>query len=237
MWKCKNVDRKQDWKDNPTKAEVIQRLDSYRAIEIGNLWQRSVFLGSFLLLGYTGYGFLLGNAIDPNGDGELEMEHFFACVLACINVIFSILWIMMAKGSKAWYQVYENAIRFVEDAKDPLEWKQVRCEIDLRRRTSTIKDQCEKRCCENFKNNKNDSLFSSSAGGYSPSKINIALGQISLGIWAIVFVGHFIAFCLEAAFTKECCLVVSVVVILIMTAIVISRLIGGDWIKSSYFID
>jgi len=31
-------------------------------------------------------------------------------VMCFIGVIFSCLWIMMGKGSKAWYEIYENAI-------------------------------------------------------------------------------------------------------------------------------
>src|SRR5690554_5685198 len=45
------------------KDKILERLDQYRAKEIDALWQRSAFLGTFLVLGYTGYGFLVDKIV------------------------------------------------------------------------------------------------------------------------------------------------------------------------------
>src|SRR5690554_1875374 len=182
------------------KDKILERLDQYRAIEINNLWQRSVFLGTFLVLGYTGYGVLINNMIFGNFKVDnLNLLHFITCALACVNIIFSVLWIAMAKGSKAWYEVYENAIHFVENSdRERYSWKEIRCEIDLRRRemnqgkeSKNQNKKCEDRNNpDKFKNIKNDCIFSTKAGGYSPAKINIALGQISFFIWILVLFIH-----------------------------------------------
>src|SRR5690606_36270403 len=154
-------------------SEVLKRLDAYRAIEIGNLWQRSIFLTAFLILGYTGYGFLVDKMLSSHNFNELRLLHFLACVLSCVNIVFSALWIAMAKGSKAWYEAYENAIQEMELKVDQ-SYKNVRKSIRLK---FAHKDDC---------------FFSMKAGGYSPSKINIALGQVSLVLWSVVVFVHFL---------------------------------------------
>ena len=155
------------------RSKVLERLDQYRAKEIDALWQRSVFLGTFLVLGYTGYGVLINNILFRSSEADLNLPHLVACALACVNIIFSVLWIAMAKGSKAWYEVYENAIQEMELKVDK-SYSEVRKSIRLK-----------------FAQ-KNDCLFSTKAGGYSPSKINIVLGQISLVIWSVVLLVHLI---------------------------------------------
>ena len=143
----------------------------------------------------------------------------------------------MAKGSKAWYEVYENAICFVEDAKEPLEWKQVRFEIDLRRRFFANGNDHEIRNKLVLKNFKNDSLFSTNAGGYSPSKINIALGQIGLLIWIIILIIHLLMLWINPTMFSQCGLFFSVIILSILIIFVIVRLRCYDWIESSYFKD
>lgn len=202
-----------------TNEKILKRLDAYRAIEINNLWQRSVFLGTFLVLGYTGYGFLVDKMIPVTNNDELPLLHFLACALACINMIFSVLWIAMAKGSKAWYEVYENAIKDME-LKVNKSYQNVRSSISLK-----------------FAQ-KSDCLFSTKAGGYSPAKINIVIGQISLILWCIVFLVHCVTlYCNHYELIDYCCLVIGAIVLFVTIVILICRLTKKDIIKSSYFKD
>ena len=163
------------------------------------------FLGTFLLLGSTGYGFLLSKMLSStettfylfdqqkyilkkSSNSSIQLLHFIACTLACINMVFAVLGIAMAKGSKAWYEALENAIPFVENSnKKMISWAKVRWEIDLRSREMN-KRKCDDRDdLKSFRKDlKNNSIFSTASGAYSPSKINIALGQISLLIWLTV---------------------------------------------------
>src|SRR5690554_4571893 len=199
--------------------KVLERLDQYRAKEIDALWQRSVFLGTFLVLGYTGYGVLINNILFRSSEADLNLPHLVACALACVNIIFSVLWIAMAKGSKAWYEVYENAIQEMELKVDK-SYSEVRKSIRLK-----------------FAQ-KNDCLFSTKAGGYSPSKINIVLGQISLVIWSVVLLVHLIVlYCND--FESACCkcLVCNVIIFIIVIIFVVICFSLKNHIKSSCFSD
>src|SRR5690554_5979799 len=220
--------------------KILERLDQYRAIEINNLWQRSVFLGTFLVLGYTGYGVLINNMILGSFKVDnLNLPHFLACALVCVNMIFSVLWIAMAKGSKAWYEAYENAITFVENAEKELNWKEVRSKINtIRYRFYNIK-RTDKKHKRHLDDKKNDCFFSTKAGGYSPAKINIALGQISFVIWIIALLIHFLIVCRRLDFLKIICnywIVIALIFILLLVVVII-RMIFSKWIKSSYFQD
>lgn len=241
------------------KIKILERLDRYREIEINNLWQRSVFLGTFLVLGYTGYGFLLDKMLSPTDtfyqlnqskyflkasiETNLQMYHFVTCVLAAVNIIFSVLWITMAKGSKAWYEVYENAIYFVENSeKEKFSWKEIRCEIDLRRKNINDTYKCQNRNNPSeFVNQKEDCLFSVKSGGYSPSKINIAIGHINFFMWLIVLTVHLIILSINTyeIINRECLIFLIILVVWVTFMVVASLQINKTkgWIESSYLSD
>lgn len=94
-----------------------------------------------------------------------------AIFISLVGIIMSILWIAMAKGSKAWQEVYEDAIgKIEEDLKIPEQY-----------RSENLKGNAAKR---------DMNIWSMRGGSYSPSKINIAIGQISFVIWILIFVTH-----------------------------------------------
>jgi len=172
--------------ERDTLDKKLDRLYKCRDLEISNLWQRSIFLSAFLVLCFTGYGYLLVKIVDylanysvENYDENIEFYlNIAALVLGCISAIFSLLWIMMAKGSKAWYEVYETAITTFEN--DYYE------EIGLPREymgEMGIHHSKLSNC-----------LFNSQAGAYSVSKINIKVGQSCLIIWIAVILFHSISF-------------------------------------------
>lgn len=168
-------------RSNVIKEKELKRLYKSRDIEISNLWQRSVFLSVFLVLCFTGYGYLLMTIIQNYEKNQNTYYYnIIAIFLALINVIFSVLWICMSKASKAWYEVYETAIKsFERDFKDQLGLDQNYL-MGNRGLPSSKKDNC---------------LFSRKSGAYSPSKINIAIGQVSLIIWIIVVIVQAILIC------------------------------------------
>ncbi|ADZ11624.1 hypothetical protein J5295_05265 [Riemerella anatipestifer] len=155
---------------------TLNRLYRCRDLEISNLWQRSVFLSVFLILCFTAYGYLILNLVKENYDLNTLNKYNITCLLlSSISVIFSTIWILMAKASKAWYEVYESAIssfeyKYFEKINLPAE--NIMGEMIFRREL------------------RNDNIFSRKGGAFSPSKINIAIGQISLLIWAIIMLLH-----------------------------------------------
>ena len=153
---------------------ILENLYRCRDLELNNLWQKSIFLGPFLILCFTGYGILLSSMIS-NGqkDTEVLFKYNFLCLALClVSIIFSMLWIYMFKGSKAQYELCERAIA---------NYEQKELNIPYGYAMGTLKhNEIE------F----DDNLLSTKAGKFSPSKINILIGQVSLWIWIYCFFLH-----------------------------------------------
>lgn len=151
---------------------ILDNLYRCRDIEINNLWQKSMFLGTLLVLCFTGYGILLFSMIKES-QKEVLFNYNLLCFIVCfISIIFSILWIYMFKGSKAHYEIYERAITKFE--KKPMKIKKRFVMGRLKRKNIPI-DQ---------------NLFSTNGGNFSPSRINILIGQISLILWIFAIMCH-----------------------------------------------
>ena len=100
-----------------------------------------------------------------------------ACAAALLGMSFAVIWIMMAKGSKAWYEVYERYIFEIErEETDGLK-------IPERYRLGAL--------CRPWEMNSN--LFSKKAGRYSPSRLNITIGTVLMTAWFVIFLLHYIA--------------------------------------------
>ena len=149
---------------------ILENLYRCRDLELNNLWQKSIFLAPFLILCFTGYGFLLHELITGN---KLSENINILCIALCfISAIFSMLWIYMFKGSKAQYELCERAI---------VNYEQRELNIPYDYAMGTLRhNEIE------FDNN----LLSTKAGKFSPSKINIVIGQVSLCLWIICFIFH-----------------------------------------------
>jgi hypothetical protein len=254
---------------------TLERLYKCRDLEITNLWQRSVFLSVFMLLCFSGYGYLLdkmvtvddatyyelaaikqdstfiknidslaqsikkgkdtyvlkienlkanNNLIPINNlkikqSVKLELNNYnlVAVGIAIIGVIFSVLWIAMAKGSKAWYEVYENAISNLEYenySKLGIPYPYVMGNMGL------------------YKDKKDNCIFSTKAGAYSPAKINIVLGQVSLLIWGIIALIHLLS-CFGCTCNVKC----STIMFVFLTIIIIFICLLLLHIMKSSFLD
>jgi hypothetical protein len=160
---------------------ILDNLYRCRDLEINNLWQKGVFLGPFLVLCFTGYGFLLHELL---GEKTFSLKMNFLCIALCVvSATFSILWIYMFKGSKAQYELCERAIS---------NYEQRELKIPYGYAMGTLRpDEIE------F----NKDLFSTKAGKFSPSKINIVIGQVSLWIWIYCFLFH-LGICFYGVDTK-----------------------------------
>jgi bacitracin transport system permease protein len=151
-----------------------------RDFEIAHLWQRSIFFTAFLVMCFTAYGAILSKLFGLQGT-QFIILNLLAYGISLLGIIFSIFWIKMSKGSKAWYEKYENAIVAIE-----------------RDEKYTTKEALEiggfAYCkLEKFKEiDIDNSIFSTKAGAYSVSKINIAIGQVFLIQWLIIGLGHII---------------------------------------------
>lgn len=190
--------------DKLTLRDFYEQYWHCRDFEIKNLWQRSIFLGTFLVLCFTGYGVFFTNAFFSVGDNSLTLleykdsiinKHFIALFLTIVGCFFSLLWIAMAKASKAWVEVYERAIYMIEDKMgiEPCDFKDY---ISFNYHSMP-----------NYKYESNESMFdvnffSQKGGCFSPSRTNVIIGQTSLVIWAFLEVLHLVIIFTHTAF---CC--------------------------------
>lgn len=200
--------------------DILDRLYRCRDLEISNLWQRSIFLSVFIVLCFTGYGYLLLQIICSTtkqcctDENQIYYLNIAVIVLGCVSCIFSILWICMAKSSKAWYEVYETAIsNFESNYSDILKIPKdnIMGEMGL------------------YWDKMSSCLYSAKAGAYSPSKINIAIGQVCFSIWLFVIAIHSI-FLIENSIP----LFLLPILILIVSIIMALRLTCSKWIKSGH---
>lgn len=156
---------------------VYQRLCECRDLEIEHYWHRMVFMTAFMLVTYAGYGGFVKEYLFQEG-GNLPEQYFnlISIGLAFIGIVVSSLWIMMSKGSKAWYEQYEKVIEvFLEYEKENINKyflsgqynKIFKCGIET-----------------------NDALWNTKAGSYSVSRVGIFIGQFSLFIWMVLLGVH-----------------------------------------------
>lgn len=170
-----------------TLKDAYEELWRCRDFELEHLWQRSIFLATLLVVVYAGYGSLIGCSLDKGLCGKL-LVNCYGFGIAFVGIILSLLWIMLAKGSKAWYERYESAIhKFTKIAGlDALE-KNLLFENPKVEKVIAFAYGDDFR---SFSPTVSSWLWNTKGGAYSPSKINIAIGQISFVIWLVAAFSH-----------------------------------------------
>lgn len=200
MSKSNLINDKTDNEDIITLRDIHKILWMCRDFEINHLWQRSIFLAAFMTLLFTGYGVLFSKFCDYFA-ASIQSPTFLliitvaSMVLSLLGIIFAVFWIMMAKGSKAWYEIYEKAICEIEGATDEAKTKEGN---DIDRYTNEKVNQLRK---ENLLHGLllkraecDDNIFSTNAGSYSVSRVNIAIGHVSLVFWTILYIVHIVIY-------------------------------------------
>lgn len=153
--------------------EIRDTFYHLRDFEISNLWQRSLFLSAFLVLLFTVYGNIVYGIFKGDYTNELVLSEI-CCGLALTGFMFSLIWIMMGKGSKAWYEIYESRICEIEKEGD--------LGIPEKYRMGASTSQW----------GLDENIFTNKAGKYSPSKLNIMIGRVLAIIWFIILVIHYV---------------------------------------------
>lgn len=161
--------------------DIHQTFWRCRDFELSNLWQRSIFLTAFLVLCFTAYGTVLVKLFDPKTTDLVSMLvfHIAEFGISLLGIIFSILWVKMGKGSKAWYEVYESAIYALETNKDY-----------TTNQASEIGGFSYPKLPGYRGVDISNNLFSTKAGEFSVSKLNIAIGQVFMALWSILTIVH-----------------------------------------------
>lgn len=160
---------------------IYDRLCHCRDMEIELVWKRAVFMTAFLIACFAGYGGLIVAALSrAYSDRAFFFVTVAACFLATIGFAVSVLWIMMCKGSKAWYEHYEDAIK--AHAQENFEGKY-----------GDLFSHDWKPLTKGRRAEMSNNLCSTQGGSYSVSQLAIVIGQLAAVIWVLVLVGHGIA--------------------------------------------
>jgi hypothetical protein len=204
-----NVQKTTEDKNDTCKKRKLDATDFYtelwkgRDYELNFLWQRSVFLGAFMLAFITIFcGGVLRlfnfaniekynsqNSLIINIQSIMNLQIFsllcFLLMIAIIGLMFSLLWIFMVKGSKYWYECYEESIKLIFDNSN--NWGEQVFEHSFFEKY--ISQKKEEPQFPNYNNlytkDNNKNIFSTSGGKFSVSRVNVLIGQI-LGLFWIV---------------------------------------------------
>lgn len=162
--------------------DVYAELWRGRDFELKYFWQRAVFLSAFLFGCYIAYWELLLKLFEPK-NCDFALHNTLAILVTMIGMVVSILWVLMAKGSKAWYEDWENGIyQFIETFEEngSLKGEHLKWAGFHFRDQITIPGRKQP----------DHNLLTTRGGRFSPSRINIAIGQLSALLFGAAFIFH-----------------------------------------------
>lgn len=195
-------------KDNDkfTTKDLYAELFHCRDFELQHLWQRSIFLAGFMVALFTLYGSFIGDNLNSklnfdvnnitqnnkdivitcsaNVNNDLSSQttlHYFAFFIGCVGIILSQLFIMMIKGSKRWYEQYEQSIFWFYENDSDLFSDELNKKLEAHLGDEKYPHFGDLRKIKGSRIN--NSLFNTNAGYYSVSRINIVLGQLLCLVW------------------------------------------------------
>lgn len=157
--------------------ELREKFYELRDLEIQNLWQRASIFAGLIGLFFAGYGYILIGFLGKGEDkfAQVGLAHALCCGIAILAIIFSVIWIAMAKGAKAWLEVQERKICEIEEEEE--------LAIPARFRMRGLS-------YPGIDNEPDFCLLSVEGGRYSVSKLNILLGQVLLVCWLWILLLH-----------------------------------------------
>lgn len=135
------------------------------------------------------------------------------CGLALAGFVFSLIWIMMGKGSKAWYEIYERRICEIEEEDD------LGIPEKYRMGASTSPREFD------------GNIFTNKAGKYSPSKLNIMIGHVLAIIWFIILVVHYV--CAIINFNDTTIHTVILTLLPVAFLVILVTALYNSWAKSN----
>ena len=105
--------------------EALKKAWECRNFEIDKFWSRSLFFWGFILAVFTGYIALITKEKSVDFVG-IEYLDFY---LICLGFLFSLAWLLVLRGSKAWQENWEMHIDRLEDFINGPLYKTIFCPI------------------------------------------------------------------------------------------------------------
>ncbi|NTW54513.1 MAG: hypothetical protein HGB15_07110 [Chlorobaculum sp.] len=94
---------------DPKKAKrALEYAWDIRKFEIELYWKRSTHFWTLIGAIFAGYFVVLGS-------DKIENKNFYALIISCIGLVFSVAWHLANLGSKFWQENWEYQIEMLED--------------------------------------------------------------------------------------------------------------------------
>lgn len=205
-------------KDRVSLKDVRGNFYQLRDFEITHLWQRSIFLAALLAVSFSAYGALVSMLLKKE-QADVLVIHEVCCGVALLGVVSSIIWVMMAKASKAWYEVYEKRVWDIEQEKSlgiPEKYR--------------MGEGCSLSSIDS-------NLLTTKAGCYSVSRLNIFIGIVLMITWTVILLVHYIGaiYFFGSPDCRANCVMHTVVLVLLPVAFVLILITAAcnKWAKST----
>lgn len=143
---------------NKIDIEFFKLAIQARDLELKLFWQRSLFFGSFIAAIFIGYYTLLSSSCNDD-------SFFLRSILVVVGVLFSLAWSLANRGSKYWYESWEQKVN--------------KCEKELKKNLFREWIKPQEKC------------WVYQARLYSVSKIAIFLSDLVVMAWLFMLVYHF----------------------------------------------
>lgn len=171
------------------KRDLYEKLWQSRDFEISHLWQRSVFLATFIVLSFTAYV----KIYDVYFSEDCNLSSFTVFIvqnLVCIfGFCFAVLWICMARGSKYIYEGHEGGIN------DSHERGFFDNDLDIEIKKERYEDMVSGGMAQTVPRHGylplkdyNYESFSLKGSRFSSSKINIFMGYVFSYAWICLII-------------------------------------------------
>ena len=205
--------------------KMYDRLCHCRDMEIELVWKRAVFLTAFIIAAFASYGGMLTVAIRKGFSKPLFYGVTMCGIgISCVGIALSLMWIMMSKGSKAWYEHYEKAISAfaAEYFLPPFDKLAAHDWLSI----------------PNIKHERmSNGILKTHGGAYSVSRVSVMIGQLALSIWCAVSLAHVVAYIVVVCnvvrfFLHPISASIVSVSFVIITGIACKKL--GGWLASKY---
>lgn len=177
-----------------------------RNIEIDNQWKRSAFLATMIVIFWTGLGCIFFKFIDLYADDTYVFRldsRVGNCFLLGVQLyvtlasFFSMLWICMTKGSKAWVEFFEAHIDAIKNENN----RELYFSEELNGKLKEGKYiPYNGSIPERFNRDWSSNILIPNGGAFSPSRVNIMIGIISFVLFSLFEILIFMALLVNRAF-------------------------------------
>ena len=175
IYKKVNENLKRD-KEQVSIEHVRDKLYERYNAELSQLWQHSIMAWGFELLIFTGYGYLIANFFLECKERFYPTLNLIALGLCFTGLCVSAIWVALVKAAKARQESFEDMICNLERDPNYFPYSRIYAMGGFHNRIKML----------------DTNLRTTSPGKFSPSKLNMFIGQFTWFVWAFLSLIHVI---------------------------------------------